>query len=685
MIFKKIEVENFGIFHGKHVFDLSPVRSKGPAKPIILFGGRNGSGKTTLFEALRLCLYGSSFKGRKLHKSRYHRHLRQRLNRYTSGVPNSQRASICVEFEYARFGHIDTYSVRRSWECDDKQTIASMEIHQNGKPLCDIDEEQWQDFLKELVPIGVSRLFFFDGEQIQNLAEDHTDNRHLIKSIHSLLGIDLVERLQTDLRIYLSRKAKEENNQMAEEISKYENKEKKLKERLDSTLQKRAQVQSQIDRVHAEIEDQEHQIAIEGGGFASKREKLKLQQRRLDEEIETTKEKIRRLCTGLLPFAFVPDLCRSLRERLHVEERYQQQVALQAALESMIEPFLKEISSESFWKGFPLVYQHRTELANRIVDLFKRNISLEDDGSIKVFHPLSSVNRKKLLDWIDQALNQVPIELRTLSANLERLIRQRQDVNTQLYRAPLDDVLHPMVQKINELHEELGVLQEKYRHLDENVQRVQNELNRVVWEIDKLLAQEENFRKLSQRMALARRVQVVLNEFVIQLRREKINDLCDRFLECFRWLSNKEHLIEQMEINPNDFSIKLWGADRNDNIPKSQLSAGEKQIYAVTMLWALARASGRPLPFIIDTPLGRLDASHRENIVQNFFPLASHQVILFSTDTEIDQELFEKLQPYISKAYHLEYDELAKTTRASDGYFWRSEKEEVVVSELQQN
>jgi len=85
---------------------------------------------------------------------------------------------------------------------------------------------------------------------------------------------------------------------------------------------------------------------------------------------------------------------------------------------------------------------------------------------------------------------------------------------------------------------------------------------------------------------------------------------------------------------------------------------------------------------MIDTPLGRLDADHRENIVQNFFPHASHQIILFSTDTEIDQRLFEKLQPYISKAYHLEYDESARTARASSGYFWKAKKE-VVVGELQ--
>ena len=74
-----------------------------------------------------------------------------------------------------------------------------------GAELGDIESEQWQDFLKELIPPGVSKLFFFDGEKIQNLAEDQSENPHLKDSLHSLLGIDIVEYLQSDLAIHMSR------------------------------------------------------------------------------------------------------------------------------------------------------------------------------------------------------------------------------------------------------------------------------------------------------------------------------------------------------------------------------------------------------------------------------------------------------------------------------------------------
>src|SRR5262249_5689232 len=123
------------------------------------------------------------------------------------------------------------------------------------------------------------------------------------------------------------------------------------------------------------------------------------------------------------------------------------------------------------------------------------------------------------------------------------------------------------------------------------------------------------------------------------------------------------------------FQVTLF--DRHDRpVPKKQLSAGEKQIYAISMLWALAQVSGRPLPMVIDTPLGRLDSDHRGHLVQRYFAHASHQVIILSTDTEIDQTYFRELSPAVSHSYHLRYDPGESRTVVEDGYFWsRRERE----------
>jgi len=527
----------------------------------------------------------------------------------------------------------------------------------------------------------VSNLFFFDGEKIQNLAEDESDNRYFISSLNSLLGLDLVERLQTDLRIYLLRKAKDEDKQVEMELSEFENKQNVLEEQVDMLLQKRAQVQSQIDGVESEIERQEHEIAKEGGGFASKREELKVMRRKLEEEIEAIKERIRALCSDLLPFALAPELCISLHNRLLKEEKYEQEKAAIAAFDSILEIFMQEVRSEDFWYGLCSPLSHREEIVDKIVETLKKNIKTANNGSTPIVHYVSSRERSRLLDWIDKASNYTPRELRVLTYDLERIVRQRQDVVASLFRAPPDDVLHPLIQRLSDLHEELGVLQENYRNLDEELRKVRYELTQIVRQIEKKLEQKTQMQKLSHRIALAERVQGVLSEYIDQLRREKMGSLCVAFLECFNWLSNKEQFIQKIDIDQNSLSITLWG--RNGQVvPKSQLSAGEKQIYAVAMLWALARTSGRPLPFIIDTPLGRLDAEHRENIVYNFFPHASHQVIVFSTDTEIDHQYFGELQQYISKAYHLEYDGRTGMTNVSIGYFQEGKKEEVIVDEL---
>ncbi|GAI72974.1 unnamed protein product, partial [marine sediment metagenome] len=79
-------------------------------------------------------------------------------------------------------------------------------------------------------------------------------------------------------------------------------------------------------------------------------------------------------------------------------------------------------------------------------------------------------------------------------------------------------------------------------------------------------------------------------------------------------------------------------------------------------------------PVIIDTPLGRLDSLHRQNLIDNYFPFASHQVILLSTDTEVGKTYFsEHLSPYVSHCYQIEFDSSNLSTRILPGYFWSYE------------
>jgi DNA sulfur modification protein DndD len=110
-------------------------------------------------------------------------------------------------------------------------------------------------------------------------------------------------------------------------------------------------------------------------------------------------------------------------------------------------------------------------------------------------------------------------------------------------------------------------------------------------------------------------------------------------------------LIDSVKILPDsNFEVKLYNIQGSE-IDKTKLSAGEKEIYAISLLWALIQVSGKNLPILIDTPFGRLDSIHRRNLTKNYFPKASHQVILLSQDEEIVGEYYNVLKPCIAQEF----------------------------------
>ena len=158
--------------------------------------------------------------------------------------------------------------------------------------------------------------------------------------------------------------------------------------------------------------------------------------------------------------------------------------------------------------------------------------------------------------------------------------------------------------------------------------------------------------RASARLALAAQARDVAGDYLRRLTIAKTAELQQRALESFQQLSRKDDFVQHLRINPETFAVSLYDS-RGDLIPKSTLSAGEKQVYAISLLWGMGKVSRRPLPMIVDTPLGRLDSRHRSNLVQHYFPAAAHQVVLLSTDTEVDRFHYEHLRDRTSHSYRL--------------------------------
>jgi len=138
------------------------------------------------------------------------------------------------------------------------------------------------------------------------------------------------------------------------------------------------------------------------------------------------------------------------------------------------------------------------------------------------------------------------------------------------------------------------------------------------------------------------------------------NSILEELKSLMHKLSNKlnsEKFINSVVVTilPNKDGMKI---DLNDQhgeiIRKESLSSGEKQIYISCLIKAIINESVESLPIFIDTPLGRLDEEHRDNLINTYYSNLSEQVVLFSTDSEITPERYKKLKSNISHVYLLE-------------------------------
>ena len=673
MIFTSLTVENFGVFHGRQTVQLVPR----PPRSIILFGGKNGAGKSTLFEAIRLCLYGPLALEGRVSKDAYLNYLDGRIHSSPSLLIQPTYASVTLEFQYADVEALHLYTVTRSWERRSSQKIVEqLQVLRDGTPLDELAGEHWQDFVRDLIPLGVSQLFFFDGEKIQQLAEDTSDQQTLAEAIKSLLGLDITERLQTDLSLYLSRLTKaSRNNPLASQADELQQEINGVQKEIKELQASREKLQAEAEGLGSDITQIEKEITAEGGTFARNRESLLKQEEKLKTQIDQHEDLIRQLCNGLLPFAIVPRLCSQLKDQLLQEEQQAKIESGQALLKTAQEELQQRLLTDDFWKTLPKVSKAAKEkIHGHFLEALEAPLQLEQAGQIEIVHQLSPPDQRQIFSWIDQATNGYSKPVHESARELENLSRKLHQAKERLRKIPAEDVLNPLLEKLHVQHQALVETSKQTLLIDEKMKVAETRLSglqRQYGQIaEKLAAQATQ----ASQVKLAQNAQAVLEEYQAKLIEKKVSQLERAVSECFNTLCRKKDALRRMTIDPKGFSVTLYDR-KNQPFAKSKLSAGEKQIYAISMLWALAKTSGRPLPIIIDTPLARLDSDHRKLLVEYYFPAASHQVLILSTDTEVDHPYFAALQRDVAHAYHLDFDPVEGSTTAKPGYFWKGTHE----------
>ncbi len=671
MIINKMILENYGLFAGYNEFDLSPNRQERGSKtrrPIILFGGKNGAGKTTFLGATRLLLYGKQSVEGKVTQQEYNQQLISHLHRNKRAATSAHFARIGLEFDHILNGEKSTFYVERSWEVKSEGKVSErFEVNKNGSPLNDISPEHWESFIADIVPARLSQLFFFDGEKIKNIAEDLSSNAAIAEAIQSLLGIDNVLSLKSDLKIYKSRlikdadpKAYKKNlDELLKRLKKIETTEALLTDEASD-------LRTQLDGVQITTTKLEKSLSKKGGGFASKRSENLQRVELTKERIQHAEAAIRSLTDSTLPFSFCPTIRAKMIDQLEQEQLAQASVAAAKNINSLHTKLIDAAAKLSQKEQSCI-----TAFIEKNVGNYLQEVS--EASNAPLIHQLSD---REAAHIIELATNNTDNELKTLlteTQQLEELHIALHNINRDLEKAPAEEDISFIVKDLKSSSKELGELQGKAKVNQEALRALTNEKVQLYRDKEKIEKGLKAGAKEAEKLAHLEKLGPALDVYRKKLTKTKIEALRSEVTECFNRLARKSDFVKGINIDHETFAVTLL--DEHDrSIPREDLSSGEKQIFAIAMLWGLARTSGRPLPVVIDTPLGRLDSDHRKNLIENYFPHAGHQVILLSTDTEVDQKLYADLSKHISQSYHLVYDhKKGHTTATKDAYFWENE------------
>jgi len=213
---------------------------------------------------------------------------------------------------------------------------------------------------------------------------------------------------------------------------------------------------------------------------------------------------------------------------------------------------------------------------------------------------------------------------------------------------------------------EMEILAAEYEAAVRERERRHDERERVLRRAAETELAESDSRRILEHSDRARTTLTRLRAQAVARHMGRIEAL---IMESLAELLRKDRLIEDVKIDPKTYQLELFGREGRRLSPKD-LSAGERQLTALSLLWGLARAADRPLPLIIDTPLGRLDASHRKLLLSRYLPKASHQILVLSTDTEVDAEALEQLGSSVGRTYRLDHSDELQGTRIESGYLF---------------
>ncbi len=709
----KIELNNFGSYYGKNVLSIDVSDDN---KQIVLIGGENGAGKTTLFTAIVLCLYGHYSFGYKNSGKVYTQKVFTYIND-TAKLDEDESASVTLDFVDSSNGDLDSYSITRSWTWKKSNVKESITAQKNGQILEKQSLIDFQNFLINMIPPSLLKLYFFDGERIAEYLLDDAQN-NVRDALMILSGNDTFDIMYSGIKkVLVAGNAAEDTAtreyfiRKSEKISLDESR-KALRESIDD-------LSAQADDKKAEVDRIKKEYAAQGGISLDEWKDLNSSLKAEDEARERINYERKEIATDILPFVIVSSLLNKVRPQITKEHEYK---TWQTLSKTLTTDRFRKIISDTLSNAGQANYD---EITSRICD----NIVtyLVPVNGWKTFEPIFGLSEDDEMD-VQTIVNRVSqFDVTRISE-----LKQEHDFSLERSQALRDKLQNSSIDNYQEYIKSLSDLNEEIFQLSVMIKTKQDELVNV--EAQYQIAEKrlgEAYKNLELDIkrksvtSISSKAIVLLEELQAKIHGKLTKEVRADTLSALRLLIRKKSFIEDLEIDDNfkvhllkkqiieikdiikihnrsgiegvKRSLQKYGYEslcKTVNAPKDtkdltqylnsysnptvkvlmeisidSLSKGEKQIFVMSLYWAMMKQSKCQLPFIIDTPFARIDTEHRTNIVDHFFKRLPGQLLILSTNEEINAKHMQAMSDSISNSFMLEFGEDKRTRIAENRYF----------------
>lgn len=713
MKINRISLYNFSSFEGLNEFDFS-VEEDG--KNIILIGGKNGAGKTSLFAAIKIALYGPLAFGYMGINPRYVAKIKNYINSrafQTKKVESRVQISISILVER----EIKQYEITREWDYSGQKLIENYYVTTDGRTLSEQELSYFQNYLQSIVPPDLFEFFFFDGEEVGSLFSTRSYNTYVRNAVYVLCGLDIYEIIRKYTRSYAGKAVTEEEAKILKEYEKIKNSVETAEKAKENAVIEIESLQRELDQTETDLIELETAFKNAGGLTEETRKELVQEYETAERVKAENSAKIKHFVEDLMPFYIVRGFNKRVAEQLETEEKgeiynYVQKqlnardiqkdfagVVPKDSVDALIQLLLEKLKPEGFGEDAVLLYDLSKEETNRV------NAMISTVSDFDVPEMVNIIRKKQKATDQTMEINRI-LKSAITDEDAARYIEKEKE----------------LLIKKNELRQKLYEKSTELEQLETNIPELKVQRERALQQV-KDAAQNKHVYELSA--GLSSMMDILLDNKTVEIRRKLEQLIVSNLKKIYR----KNNLITHIEIDEDfqfnlyqdasynaselayllenlgrtEFEVligkrgletlsKIYDADSASilqrsllfhssdqfelykNIDLNRLSKGERQIFILALYWAVIELSGRDIPFVIDTPYARIDANHRKEISEKFFPNISKQVVILSTDEEINEEFYGIIKPYVAREYLLINEEDQNRTTVMNHYFFEVEE-----------